>query len=465
MPGASVDVGVQECASCAMFDVAVIGAGVVGCAVARRFALGGAKTVLLEKGADILSGASKGNSAILHTGFDAPPGSLELACMQAGYRDYLAIRESLGLPLLESGAMVLAWDEEQAAKLPGIVEAAHGNGVEDVRAIERGDILSREPNLSPGVKAGVLVPREFLIDPWSAPLAYALQAIAAGAEVRRNIEVLGGGFSGGRWGLRTGEGMLEATAIVNCAGLFGDKVEEALLGDSSFTIKPRKGQFVVFDKPAAKLLRHIILPVPTERTKGIVVTPTIFGNVLVGPTAEEQESRTDAGTDHATLAMLKAKGGEILPGLAGVGVTAIYAGIRPATERKDYRIRHESERNYIGLNGIRSTGLTAALGLALHAWKLHGGGAEHTAPAISGVPRLAECAPRGWREGGEIICHCEWVTRREIEAALQGPLPAGDFDGLRRRTRAGMGRCQGFYCNAGLAALSAGKLKEPLAHE
>ncbi len=450
-----------------MFDVAVIGAGVVGCAVARRFALGGAKTVLLEKGADILSGASKGNSAILHTGFDAPPGSLELACMQAGYKEYLAIRESLGLPLLESGAMVLAWDEEQAAKLPGIVEAAHGNGVEDVRAIGRAEILAREPELSPAVQAGVLVPREFLIDPWSAPLAYVLQAIAAGAEVRRNTEILGGGFSGGRWELQTSNGALEAATIINCAGLFGDTLEAALLGSASFTIKPRKGQFVVFDKPAARLLRHIILPVPTERTKGIVVTPTIFGNVLVGPTADEQESRTDAGTDHATLEMLKAKGEEILPGLAKVDVNAIYAGIRPATEQKHYRVRHEADQNYIGLNGIRSTGLTAALGLAQHAWALHGGGAEQSAPAITGVPRLAECAPRDWQEPdhGEIICHCEWVTRREIEAALEGPLPAGDFGGLRRRTRAGMGRCQGFYCNASLAALSAGKLKEPLAHD
>ncbi|MGE4480526.1 NAD(P)/FAD-dependent oxidoreductase [Acidocella sp.] len=451
-----------------MFDVAVVGAGVVGCAVARRFALGGAKTVLLEKGADILSGASKGNSAILHTGFDAPPDSLELACMRSGYREYLTIRDSLGLPLLESGAMVLAWDDEQVARLPGIVEAAHGNGVEDVRAVERVEILAREPHLSPAVKAGVLVPREFLIDPWSAPLAYVLQAIAAGARVRRNIEVLGGEFSGGRWELRTSEGAIEATTIVNCAGLFGDALEKALLGGASFTIKPRKGQFVVYDKQAVKLLRHIILPVPGEHTKGIVVTPTIFGNVLVGPTAEEQESRTDAGTDHGTLEMLKARGEEILPDLAQMGVNAIYAGIRPATERKHYRARHEPERNYIGLNGIRSTGLTAALGLALHAWELHGGGAEEqAAPAISGVPRLAECALRDWQTEahGEIVCHCEMVTRQEIEAALQGPLPAGDFGGLRRRTRAGMGRCQGFYCHASLAVLSAGKLQEPLAHD
>jgi glycerol-3-phosphate dehydrogenase len=186
-----------------MFDVAVVGGGVVGCAVARRFTLQGARVVLLEKGADILSGASKGNSAILHTGFDAPPGSLELACMQAGYREYLEIHEKLGLPLLESGAIVAAWTVEQHAKLAGIAAVAHANGVADVRLISRAQILAREPELSAHVLGGVLVPGEHLIDPWSAPLAYLLQALENGAEVRR---------------LETSTGEVRAKTVINCAG-------------------------------------------------------------------------------------------------------------------------------------------------------------------------------------------------------------------------------------------------------
>jgi len=440
-----------------MFDVVVIGGGVVGCAVARRFALGGARVVLLEKGADILSGASKGNSAILHTGFDAPPGSLERRCMAAGYEEYMNIRTRLRLPLLESGAIVAAWSDEEEAKLPGILAQAHENGVADTRMVTREEILAREPRLSPAVRAGVLVPGEHLIDPWTAPLAYALQAISRGAEVRRRCEVVSGVFDGA-WHLETSTGAVVGRTVINCAGLFGDVVEERLGLVPAFTLKPRKGQFVVFDKPAAKLLRTILLPVPTERTKGIVLTPTIFGNLLVGPTAEEQESRTRADTDAATLKMLVAKAEALLPALKGMGVNAVYAGIRPATEQKHYRVRHEAARHYLVLGGIRSTGLTAALGLARHAWELYGGAPDKgEAPVLPGaVPQLAEHCPRDWQSPGygEIVCHCEMVTRREIEAALTGPLPALDFGGLRRRTRANMGRCQGFTCQATLAEMS-----------
>jgi glycerol-3-phosphate dehydrogenase len=197
-----------------------------------------------------------------------------------------------------------------------------------------------------------------------------------------------------------------------------------------------------------------------------VLTPTVFGNLLVGPTAEEQESRERADTDAQTLQMLVEKAVEMIPALRDMPVTAIYAGIRPATEEKKYRVRHEADRKYIVLGGIRSTGLTAALGLAQHAWDLYGGVHEAVAaPVWPQAPRLAEHCARDWQEAGygEIICHCEMVTRREIEAALVGALPAQDWGGLKRRTRAGMGRCQGFYCNAALAALTAGKLLPPLA--
>ena len=449
-----------------MFDVAVVGGGVVGCAVARRFTLGGARVLLLEKGADILSGASKGNSAILHTGFDAPAGSLELTCMQEGYAEYCEIRERLGLPLLESGAIVAAWSETQLDRLANIVAAAHGNGVDDVKFVHRSEILAREPELSEHILGGVLVPREHLIDPWSAPLAYVLQALENGAEVRRNTEVLSGVFGAGAWRLETSTGVVDARTVVNCAGLFGDVVDERLTGAKQFSIKPRKGQFVVFDKAAANLLRTILLPVPEERTKGIVLTPTVFGNLLVGPTAEEQDSRERASTDTVALNMLIEKAVEMLPALNDMAVTATYAGIRPATEEKSYRVRYETAQNYIVLGGIRSTGLTAALGLAQHAWRLYGRiHQEIAAPVWPSAPRLAEHCRRDWQEPGygEIVCHCELVTRREVEAALEGPLPAQDWGGLKRRTRVGMGRCQGFYCNASIAALTFGRLTPPLA--
>ncbi len=454
-----------------VFDVAVVGGGVVGCAVARRLTLEGARVVLLERGADILSGASKANSALLHTGFDAPPGSLELACMQEGYREYLEIRGRLNLPLLETGAMVAAWSEADLSRLDAIEAQARENGVHDVARLDAAQARRREPLLADHLRGALLVPGEHVIDPWSAPLAYLTQAVENGAVARFDADVSGGALDEGVWTLRTGAGTFRARAVVNCAGLFGDVLERRLLGEAGFTIKPRKGQFVVFDKPAAKLLGTIILPVPNERTKGVVLARTIFGNLLVGPTAEEQDDRTRAAVDAGALKALRAKAVEMVPALRDMPVSAVYAGLRPASELKEYRVRADPERRWIRVGGIRSTGLTAALGLAGHVSRLLGSFGDATAfrpisePAWPKMQNLAEHLERDWQrhDHGEIVCHCELVTKREIERALSGPLPAGDLGGLKRRTRACMGRCQGFYCQARVAALTAGHFREPLA--
>jgi len=404
--------------------VAVIGGGVVGCAMARRFTLEGARVALLEKAPDILDGASKANSAILHTGFDAPEGSLELECIREGYREYLEIREELGLVHECNGALVVAWSEAEEAALGAIRARAHANGVGDVEIITRAELSRREPNLSHAARAAAVVPGEGIIDPWSAPHAYLAQALANGARLVTSCEVTGGAFDGSAWQLETTLGPIRATSVINCAGLYGDLVDRALLGEARFRITPRKGQFVVFDKAARDLVRAIILPVPSERTKGIVVFPTVFGNLAVGPTAEDQQGRTDASTDTGTLRALIEDGAAKIPALKDMPVTAVYAGLRPASEEKDYRIA-----------------TTANM--------------------------LAESGPRDWKQPGhgEIVCHCELVTRREIEAALEGPLAARSLAGLKRRTRATMGRCQGFYCTARLAELTNGHFEMPLAEE
>ncbi len=450
------------------YDVVVIGGGVVGCAMVRRFTLEGARVLLLEKSPDILSGASKGNSAILHTGFDAPTASLELQCMKDGYREYLDIRSKMSLPLLETGAMVVAWNEADLHKLQGIVQQAHDNGVADVSLIDRQQVHALEPYLALNALGAARVPGEFLIDPWSAPLGYLLQALMHGAEVKFNTQVDGGRFDGQIWSLETTAGMIRGKTIINCAGLFGDVLEQKLLGQSSFSIHPRKGQFVVFDKAASRYLTNIILPVPNERTKGIVLTRTVYGNLLVGPTAEEQQDRIHAGLDSEVLQQLVDAAVERIPQLEGMPVTATYAALRPASDKKEYRVGRVEGKNWITVGGIRSTGLTAALGIAKHVFSLYQ--ERHVPlPATSlqwpALPNLAEHLPRDYQRPGygEIICHCEMVTLREIENALASALPPGDLGGLKRRTRACMGRCQGFYCGARVAELSAGHLAIPLA--
>ncbi|WP_018387877.1 NAD(P)/FAD-dependent oxidoreductase [Ancylobacter sp. FA202] len=450
------------------FDIAVIGAGVVGCAVVRRLALAGAKVVLIEKGSDILSGASKANSAILHTGFDAPPGSLELELIKAGREEYLSLGPSIGLDLVKTGALVCAWNELEAEKLDAIAAQGRENGISNLALLSGPAARATMPGLSDRLVAAIEVADEHIIDPWTAPLAYLTQAVALGAHFLRNAELIGGRFDG-EWHLATTAGAVTARAVVNTAGLYGDIVDARLGFTPEFEIRPRKGQFVVLDKAAYALVPRIVLPVPTEITKGVVVCPTAFGNVLIGPTAEEQEDRVRATVETATLEGLLARGAQIVPALAGMPVTAVYAGLRPASETKAYRIFCRPEKRAVTLGGIRSTGLSAALGLAQHALKLIEGFGLSLSPASDApelrLPNLTETCPRDWQapDHGEIVCHCEMVTRREIEAALISPVPPGDFGGVRRRTRAGMGRCQGFYCNARLAEMTRGKLREPLA--
>ena len=446
------------------FDVAVIGAGVVGIATARRLALSGARVLVLEKGADVLSGASKANSAILHTGFDAPEGSVELACMQDGYAAFQALKGQMNLTQLDTGAMVTAWTEAQEAALPAILAAAHRNGVSDCRMLTAQQVATREPALAPA-RAAVLVPREHVIDPWTPFHGYAAQVLAKGGTILRQTEVTSGHHDGQNWQITTSRGSFAARAVVNAAGLYGDQIDIAFLGQTDFEIRPRKGQFVVFDKAAARLLSTIILPVPEPRTKGVVLTPTIFGNLLIGPTAEETPDRDRPTTSTDALDMLLTKAADILPALREMPVTATYAGLRPATQFKEYRIHHDASRNWVTVGGIRSTGLTASLGLANHVAGLLGASECGPAPALPALPTLAEHLPRDWQNPGygEIVCHCEMVTRREIEAALDSALPPGDLGGLRRRTRCAMGRCQGFNCLGRIEELTRSKLSVPIA--
>lgn len=448
-----------------LFDVAIIGAGVVGCALARRFTLAGARVAVVERAADILDGASKANSAILHTGFDAPPGSLEQACIAQGYEEYLRIHPKLGLPLVSSGALVVAWTEEEEAALPSLVAQAQENGVTDVEMLSHSAMRDAEPGLGPGARSAFRVPREYLIDPWSAPFAYMLQAIENGAKLLRGAEVVGGRHEG-HWVLETTRGTVSASLVVNAAGLWGDVIDERLIGRRDFSIRPRKGQFVVYDKSAAALAAHIILPVPNKVTKGVVVCRTAFGNLLVGPTAEDQEEREHATLVPETLEQLRKRGAEILPGLGAHAVTAIYAGLRPATEFKDFQIRSHEGRHYITVGGIRSTGLSAALGIAAHVERLAGLTLDApSTPVWPTVSNISEYAPRDWEVPGHggVVCHCEMVTRREVLAALDGPLPARSLAGLKRRTRVTMGRCQGFFCSAELASITAGRLEHDMA--
>jgi glycerol-3-phosphate dehydrogenase len=439
-------------------DVAIVGAGVVGCAIARELSSFALRVTLLEAGPDVGAGTSKANTALLHTGFDAKPGTLEARLVARGFELLSGYAARVGIPVERSGAVLVAWNEEQRAEFPGIVERAHLNGYRAIAEIGIDELYRREPHLGPGACGALEVPDEGLVCPFTTPLAYATEAVLAGCELRRSTPVTaverleGGGFR-----LSTPRGALRTRYLVNAAGLHSDDIDR-MLGHDRFSVTPRRGELIVFDKLARPLVSQIVLAVPTRITKGVLIAPTVFGNVMLGPTAEDLERKDDTESTAAGLAYLRAEGARIMPELLEHEVTAVYAGLRAATEQVDYRLSVHAPEGYACVGGIRSTGLSASMGIAEHVREqLEAGGLElepSTRPPVQlTMPNIGERSERPYQRGGQIVCFCERVTRGEISDALGGPLPAVDLDGLRRRTRAHMGRCQGFFCAAELAEL------------
>jgi glycerol-3-phosphate dehydrogenase len=446
-------------------DVAIIGAGVVGTAIARTLASRDVSCVLIDGASDVGAGSTKANTAILHTGFDTVPGSLESRLLRRGSGLLHAYADRAGIPVERTGALLVAWTPEQEAALPVIEHKARQNSCTDIRRISVDELYRREPHLGPGALGALDVPGESIVCPWTTPLAYATEALAHGASLRLGCRVTGIGAGDGEHRLATSTGEVRSRWVVNAAGLESDRVDR-MLGGEGFTITPRRGELIVFDKLARPLLGSILLPVPTARTKGVLVAPTVYGNVLLGPTAEDVGDRNDTATTAAGLTGLLAAGRRIVPGLVSEEVTATYAGLRAATEHRDYQIRVDEMRRYVCVGGIRSTGLSASLGIAEYvAALLSDAGlpmADKPEPDPPVMPYLGQTGTRPFADAarvaadpeyGQIVCHCERVTRGEIRDALASPIPPADLDGLRRRTRVLNGRCQGFYCGATVSAL------------
>jgi glycerol-3-phosphate dehydrogenase len=458
-------------------DVAIIGAGVVGTAIARALSRCDLSVVLVDAANDVGTGTTKANTAILHTGFDAVPGSLESQLLRRGsalLRDYAA---RAGIAVERSGALLVAWTAEQQQELPRIEEKARQNGYTRLRPVTAASLYRREPHLGPGALAALEIPDESIICPWTTPLAYATEAVRSGARLLLDSRVTGVRTEDGQHTLSTTRGTLRSRWLVNAAGLGGDRVD-AMLGGGGFTIRPRRGELIVFDKLARPLLNSILLPVPTAQTKGMLVAPTVYGNVLLGPTAEDIDDRSDTATTAAGLAALLDAARKIIPALLGEEVTATYAGLRAATEHRDYQISVDCSRRYACVAGIRSTGLSASLGIAEYVVDQlaeaglplkERSGAAAGPPAM---PYIGEAGTRPYQDAGRIaadpdygriICHCERVTRGEIRDALAADIPPADSAGLRRRTRVMNGRCQGFYCAATVSRLMARRDQAPTA--
>jgi glycerol-3-phosphate dehydrogenase len=455
-------------------DVVVVGAGVVGSAIARELSRFELRCTLVEAGPDVGAGTSKANTALLHTGFDATPGTLEARLVRRGHELLSSYAAEVGIPLTRTGALLVAWSDEQHAAFPGVVERARANGHAALREVGAEELYRLEPHLGPGAHAALEVPDEGIVCPFTTPLALATEAVLSGCELRLRAPVSSverlqsGGFA-----LEVGGTRLTTRFLVNAAGLASDELDR-LAGHDGFTVTPRRGELIVFDKLARPLVGRIVLAVPTRTTKGVLVAPTVFGNVLLGPTAEDVRDKSDTSSTAQGLAYLRTEAERIMPELLRHEVTAVYVGLRAATEHADYQVSVHAPEGYVRVAGIRSTGLTASMAIAEHVRDELGaaGLPLRRRPELPRVemPNIGELAPRPYQQAeriaedpeyGRIVCFCERVTRGEIRDALASPIPPVDLDGLRRRTRARMGRCQGFYCGATVAALLAASAGPP----
>lgn len=449
------------------YDVAVIGGGIVGAAIARELAGYKLKIALLEARDDVGDGTSKANTALLHTGFDATPGTLESRLVSRGHELLGAYASEVGIPVERTGALLVAWSQEELDTIPSLQEKAVKNGYEHTVRVDAGEIYRRMPDLGPGALGALEVPDESIICTWTTNLALATDAALRGVDILTGHGLQGADVSDQHTTLTTSQGSLRARLVVNAAGLGADQID-GLFGFERFTVTPRRGELFVFDKLARPLVNQILLAVPNKLGKGVLISPTVYGNVMLGPTAEDLQDKTATGTSEAGFAFLRDKGMRLMPRLFEEEVTAAYAGLRATVAGGDYLMEYDPDRRYLLVGGIRSTGLTAGLAIAEYVRDMLSDAAFPLVPRADlpdppKMPNLGESFTRPYQDVGriaadpaygQIVCFCERVTAGEIRDAYNSPLPPKDLNGLRRRTRAMNGRCQGFYCGAEIQALA-----------
>lgn len=441
-------------------DIVIIGAGAIGCAVARELSKYNTDVIVIDKSHDVGGDASKSNSAIIHTGYDATPDTLESQLVVAANPMYDLLTRDLDVPFSRIGAILPAITDEQAEKLPAIREKAFKNRVYDVEYKTGSELLEMEPELNPDVRGGLYIPRESIIDPFLLVQAYAENANANGVTFMLGTKVTEIRAQNGKIGsVETTAGEIKTRWVINCAGSYCDEIA-GMVGKDEYRVVPRKGQFFILDRNTTVKVNHIVLPIPTKITKGKLMCPTIHGNILVGPTAEDQESKTDKSVTREGLDSIVRDVRNLIPNVRIEDSITQYCGLRPnrIPEGLHFDI-YEDLEGYVNLSGIRSTGLTlsAAMGkyvvqqILMHGERLTF--RTNFTKDRKGIVRFRDLPKEIQDEMirkdplyGRIICRCETVTEAEILDAIRRPLGARSVDAVKRRVRAGMGRCQGGFC-------------------
>ncbi|MBQ1826747.1 MAG: NAD(P)/FAD-dependent oxidoreductase [Erysipelotrichaceae bacterium] len=442
-----------------MYDVVIIGAGVTGCAVAQQLAGYDLKTLVVEKGEDLCCGTSKANSGILHAGFDAAPGSLMAKLNVRGSYLIKQLVKPLQIPYKENGALVLCMDEESRGGLDKLYQQGIANGVSDLRILSREEVLEMEPNLSEEVCGALYAPTSGIVCPFNLTIALAENAADNGTEFLFDAAVNEIIRKEGHYLLKTEKGDIEAKYVVNAAGLFSDKIHN-MVSETKYEIIPRKGEYYLLDKNVGNYVKHTIFTLPTRLGKGVLISPTVDGNLIVGPNANDIEDKEGVNTTSAGLAEVAAKASAMVKNLPIRQVITSFAGLRSHLASHDFIVEEVKDApGFIDCVGIESPGLSSSVAIGEMVRNILIKIAEpkkkqHVVTERKAIVRLNELDPeernRMIRKNpayGHIICRCEVVSEGEIVDALHRNIPAKSLDGIKRRVRATAGRCQGGFCS------------------
>ncbi len=457
-----------------MYDVIIAGAGVVGAFIARELSRYELKVCILEREHDIATGASKANSGIVHAGYDCVPGSLKALLNVRGAGMMEKIASELDVPYIKTGSLVAGFGEKDRSVLQELLERGKSNGVKALEIISGDEARVMEPGLSPDVTDALLAPSAGIISPYELNIAVVENAIMNGVELYRSRGVTGVSFADGLIEVNTMGGVMACRYFVNAAGAYAGEIA-ALAGDSDISIKPRKGEYLLLDKSAGGTVGRVVFQCPTELGKGVLVTPTVDGNILVGPNAEDMENGEDTATSGIGLEFVAKSARRAVPEIDLRQVITSFAGIRAKSPGRDFIIKPSgTHKNVIHAAGIDSPGLTSAPAIGLYVCDMLKDQGLLLEPKNYFRNRRDKiikfrnlCSDEADRlikadaSYGRLVCRCEKVTEGEVIDCIRRPAGALDVDGVKRRTRAGMGRCQGGFCTPRIVELLSEELGVP----
>ena len=455
-------------------DVAVIGGGIVGTAILRELSKYELRCVLVEKEPDVAVGTTKANSAVCHAGFDAPTGSWKQKTNVRGNELYHQLQEELDLDIKWTGSLVVATDDGEVQKLNILLERGKTNGVPGLEILSREEVLAREPNLTTA-KAALWAPTAGVVWPFSCAVAFAQCAVQNGAQVIRDCAVTGFVKEDGAVTIvNTTKGPIRTKFVINAAGVYAEEIAK-LAGDDSFSITPRKGEYILFDKTAApSLVWGIVFPCPTEISKGILICTTTHGNTFIGPNAQEQDNKEDTSVTPSGMDEIIAGARKLIPNLPLGACITEFAGLRAVSDTGDFILGASQVPGFFNAAGIQSPGVAAAPAIAEVVVEALGkeimlrkkANWNGRLPKKKAFNRMTGAEKQAVIQKnplyGRVICRCETVTEGEIVDAIREPVGACTVDGIKRRTRAGMGRCQGGFCGPRVTQILARELDIPV---